>query len=285
MHKRTTSFASVGMAISIWSSNAHEIVTNNVSQANQHTNLIHRLEEVVVTATRSEERVLNLPYTAERIPGAALRREQMAASLPEALTETPGIVVQQTAHGQGSPFLRGFTGFRTVALVDGIRLNNSTFRDGPNQYWSTIDALAVDRLEVVKGPGSVMYGSDAVGGTVNALMRAPRYGFDQNIRWSGATYYRFGSAERAHLGRGEFGAAEREQWGFTLGFSTKTFGDVQGGEDVGRQAHTGYDQWDTDAKMEYFLSPSTKLTVAYQRTEQDDVERTHRTIYGLTWEG
>ena len=97
-----------------------------------------------------------------------LRREQMAASVPEALSETPGVLVQQTAHGQGSPYLRGFTGFRTVALVDGIRLNNSTFRDGPNQYWSTIDALAITRLEVVKGPASVMYGSDAVGGTVNA---------------------------------------------------------------------------------------------------------------------
>lgn len=260
-------------------------VDNAAASGGPPTNNVHRLEEVIVTATRSEERVLNLPYAAERIPGAALRREQMAATLPEALAETPGVLVQQTAHGQGSPFLRGFTGFRTVALVDGIRLNNSTFRDGPNQYWSTVDALAVERLEVVKGPASVMYGSDAIGGAVNALMRGPRYGFDESVLWSGATYYRFGSAERAHLGRGEFGAAERDHWGFALGFSAKTFGDVQGGEAVGRQAHTGYDQWDADAKAEYFFSSSTKLTLAYQRTEQDDVERTHRTIYGLTWEG
>ena len=273
------------LALSILPGHAQETPTNTVAEASAPTNGVQRLDEVIVTATRHEEKVLDLPYATERVPGAVLRREQMAASVPEARSETPGVLVQQTAHGQGSPYLRGFTGFRTVALVEGIRLNNSTFRDGPNQYWSTIDALAITRLEVVKGPASVMYGSDAVGGTVNALMRGPRYGFGEGTLWSGATYYRFGSAERAHLGRGEFGAAERERWGFTLGFSGKTYGDVQGDDDVGRQPYTGYDQWDADAKVDYFLAPRTKLTLAYQRTEQDDVKRTHRTIYGLTWEG
>lgn len=48
-----------------------------------------------------------------------------------------------------------------------MRLNNSVFRDGPNQYWTTVDPLGLERAEVVKGPVSVLYGSDAVGGTVN----------------------------------------------------------------------------------------------------------------------
>ena len=65
------------------------------------------IDDVSVTATRQEQRVLDLPFTAERVPGATLRREQMTASVPEALAETPGVVVQQTA--------RGYTGFRTVA--------------------------------------------------------------------------------------------------------------------------------------------------------------------------
>lgn len=237
------------------------------------------------TPTRGPKRAIEVPFATERVSGARLKNEQMAATLPEALLETPGAMVQQTSHGQGSPFLRGFTGFRTVMLVDGIRLNNSTFRDGPNQYWSTIDALAVERLEVVKGPGSVLYGSDAIGGTVNALMRSPHYGPGEAVDWSGAAYYRFSSAERAHAGRGELGGAQAEKWGFNFGFSAKTFGDVQGGDEVGRQPHTGYDQWDTDWKFDYFLAPRTKLTFAYQRTEQDDVERTHRTIYGIAWRG
>jgi hemoglobin/transferrin/lactoferrin receptor protein len=257
----------------------------NPPEEGASTNSVPRLEEVIVTATRHEQRQLDLPFATQRIPGAFLRREQMVASVPEALRGSPGVLVQQTARGQGSPYLRGFTGFRTVALVDGIRLNNSTFRDGPNQYWSTIDALAVDRLEVVKGPGSVMYGSDAVGGAINALMRAPRYSLGEGVHWGGAAYYRFGSAERAHLGRGEFTGAEQERWGFTLGLSAKAFGDVQGGEEVGRQPQTGFNQWDTDVKLEYLFGPRTKLTLAYQCTEQDDVKRTHRTIHGLTWKG
>ena len=249
------------------------------------TNVVSKLGDVVVTATRREQSQMDLPYSTQPLTASQLRRESMASSVPEAMIQVPGVMVQQTARGQGSPYLRGFTGFRTLALVDGIRLNNSTFRDGPNQYWSTIDALAIDRLEVIKGPGSVMYGSDSIGGTVNALMRAPTYHSIPGAQWGGATYYRFGSAERAQLARGEVSGSEWDRWGFNLGFSGKSFGDVQGGDEVGRQLHTGYDQWDADAKAQYFFSPNTKLTLAYQRTEQDDVQRTHRTIHGLTWKG
>jgi hemoglobin/transferrin/lactoferrin receptor protein len=78
-------------------------------------------------------------------------------------------MLQKTSYGQGSPFLRGFTGFRTLLMVDGVRLNNAVFREGPNQYWNTVDPWSVDRYEVVLGPASVLYGSDAVGGAVNAL--------------------------------------------------------------------------------------------------------------------
>jgi hemoglobin/transferrin/lactoferrin receptor protein len=246
---------------------------------------VEQLADVIVTATRQESPRMDVPYSAERIPGSVLRREQMAASLPEALLRTPGVLVQQTSRGQGSPYVRGFTGFRNVALVDGIRLNNSTFRDGPNQYWSTVDALTMDALEVVKGPASVLYGSDAVGGAVNALMHAPQRPIGPGLDWSGSALYRFSSAERANVGRIEAEVAEAERWGMAVGFGRRVFDDLEGGDDVGRQLYTGYGQWDVDAKFEYLLRPETVVTFAYQRTEQDDVKRTHRTIYGLRWEG
>jgi hemoglobin/transferrin/lactoferrin receptor protein len=126
---------------------------------------------MIVTATRVEEDPFSLPYSVSVVTAQDLERK-MPRTTPEALRELPSIMLQKTSHGQGSPYLRGFTGYRTLMLVDGIRLNNSTFRDGPNQYWGTIDAQSLDHLEVVRGPSSVMYGSDAIGGTVNAISKS-----------------------------------------------------------------------------------------------------------------
>lgn len=80
-----------------------------------------------------------------------------------------GVFVQKTTHGAGSPFVRGLTGNQTLLLIDDIRLNNSTFRYGPNQYLNTIDAFTLGRAEVLLGSGSVQYGSDALGARFNFL--------------------------------------------------------------------------------------------------------------------
>ena len=85
--------------------------------------------------------------------------------VPQLLKEEPGVLVQQTTAAQGSPFLRGLTGQQVVQLVDGVRLNTSVLRSGPSQYLGWIDSAFVDRLEVVRGPASVQYGSDALGGS------------------------------------------------------------------------------------------------------------------------
>ena len=130
------------------------------------------LPEVVVTAMRTETALADVPYMGY-VVGSAAQQETAPRTTPDALAGLPSVMVQKTSYGQGSPYLRGFTGFRTLMLVDGIRLNNSVFRDGPNQYWNTVDPWAVDRYEVVMGPASVLYGSDAVGGAVNAIGTAP----------------------------------------------------------------------------------------------------------------
>src|SRR5688500_1690591 len=131
------------------------------------------LEETIVTATRIERTVFDVPYTAHVIGREDFIERRNVRTFPDALREIPGVMVQRTAYGQASPFIRGFTGFRTLALIDGIRLNNATFREGPNQYWGSIDQYTIDRIDVVKGPSSVLYGSDAIGGTVNAITRKP----------------------------------------------------------------------------------------------------------------
>ncbi|MEC8952246.1 MAG: TonB-dependent receptor, partial [Acidobacteriota bacterium] len=92
--------------------------------------------------------------------------------LPQVLREEAGVLVQQTTTAQGSPFIRGFSAQRIVYLLDGVRFNTSTFRTGATQYLGWINPTLVERLEVVRGPSSVQYGSDSIGGTINVLSMA-----------------------------------------------------------------------------------------------------------------
>ena len=126
---------------------------------------------VTVAATCYGTAPFDMPFATSVLSAASLDTRQ-PRTLPIALEEQPGLMVQKTSSAQGAPYIRGFTGFRTLLLIDGIRLNNSVFREGPNQYWGTVDPLSLARLELVKGPASVLYGSDAVGGTVRPVYEA-----------------------------------------------------------------------------------------------------------------
>lgn len=241
------------------------------------------LEDVIVTATRTE-RDFSLPSTVHSLSSEELQNEKMVRTVPEALKEIPGIMVQRTSHGQGSPFIRGFTGFRTLFLIDGIRLNNSTFREGPNQYWSTVDPLTIERLEVVKGPSSVLYGSDAVGGTVNAITRGP-YGSAEPFAWKPRVYYRYAEAEDSHTIRSEISGGLGEGLPFLGGISYRDFGDIRGGHDMGLQPNTGYSELNGDFKLKWALGSHKSLTVAHQQVHQEDVPRTHKTVFAKSFRG
>ncbi len=243
----------------------------------------NRPGEIVVTATRLATDPLTTPYTVHGLDGMELQALRAARTTPDALQGVPSAMIQRTSHGQGSPFLRGFTGFRTLMLIDGIRLNNSVFRDGPNQYWNTVDPLSLRGMEVVMGPSSVLYGSDAIGGTVNALpIQPPPAGGPD---WTGRAYYRYASAEDSHTGRLQVGGRADERTGFVVGLTLRNYGDLEGGRDVGEQLHTGYDEWDADALVTRRIGDRGLLTVGHQTVRQNDAWRTHRTTYGIDWEG
>ena len=241
-----------------------------------------------MTATRRAADPFDVPYSTEMITAAVLRQRAYRTT-PQALRDVPGIMVQETAHGHGSPYIRGFTSFRTLFLIDGVRLNNSAFRPGPNQYWNTIDPYSLDRLEVVKGPGSVLYGSDAIGGTVHAISKAPYVFGDARFAFGGSSYLRYATAENAIHGRGElsfgYASADGSRTGFLIGGSAKAFGDLEGGHGVGTQPETGYDETALDLKVVHWFDQDTRLVLLHQNLGQDDVPRTHRTIHGIGWRG
>ncbi len=243
---------------------------------------------VLVTATRSEQDPHLAPYSAEIVDATQLR-QRAYRTMPQALRDVPGVMVQETAPGQGSPFLRGFTGYNTLLLIDGVRLNNSTFRSGPNQYWNTVDPLSLERIEVVLGPASALYGSDAVGGTVQAFTKSPyRYG-DRGWARGGAVYTRYASAENSIMGRGELGVGrtwdDGTRTGFLLGGDAKAFGDVHGGGDIGTQTDTGYEETAFDLKVEHRFGEHERLVFLHQQLDQNDVPRTHSTTAAVSFRG
>jgi hemoglobin/transferrin/lactoferrin receptor protein len=238
------------------------------------------LRTVVVTATRSPAVAFDTPYSAEAISGKQLARRAYR-TLPQALRNVPGVMVQETAPGQGSPYIRGFTGYRTLFLIDGIRLNNSTWRAGPNQYTATVDTFSLARIEIVKGPSSVLFGSDAIGGTVNSITIGP---YDLESGVGGRAYYRGATAENSHIGRGEVSMGLKGTTGAILGLTGKHFGDLIAGDNT-RQTNTGYDELDGDFKAEHLLDEHTRLVLGFQHVDQDDVPRTHKTIFAVPFEG
>ncbi|MEM1416226.1 MAG: TonB-dependent receptor [Myxococcota bacterium] len=130
--------------------------------------------------------------------------ERQPRSTPDALGWEPGVAVQQTAHGQASPYVRGLTGQQVVHVFDGVRLNHAIFRQGPNQYFFTVDRLTVAQLEVQRGSASVRWGSDALGGAILATPIRPLLDPEnEGLTARPRAFLRYGSADDDVGGRAE----------------------------------------------------------------------------------
>jgi len=244
------------------------------------------LIEIVVTATRREAEEFDVPRHVSVVT-LDKAREKGAMTVPDALREEPGVHVQKTCQGGGSPFIRGMTGQQILILLDGMRFNNSGVRYGPNQYLNTIDPNTVGRIEIVHGPGSVLYGSDALGGTVNVITdkhgdfgEAPEPGVDVRL------FEQYSSANRGTNTRVDLvGGAGHTN--YSLGLGTKHFGDLRAGRgdgpvdavDVdGLQPHTGYDEYSISSTLRHVLAANQELRAAYLFTRQVDVPRSDKLI-------
>jgi hemoglobin/transferrin/lactoferrin receptor protein len=210
-------------------------------------------------------------------------QERESRTLPEAMKEMPNVSVQKTSHGHGSPFIRGFTGFRNVMLIDDIRLNASFFREGPNQYWNTVDAYLIDQMEIIRGPASVLYGSDAMGGAVNVFTKR-RESFESGFHMQGHSIARVASAEQSVVGRHEI-EGNQDRFGWFVGVTGRNYGEIIAGEHVGTQHETDYAEWSGDAKFSLLPATEHRFDLAVQTARQFDVPRTHATIFREHWQG
>jgi outer membrane cobalamin receptor len=226
----------------------------------------------VVSANRYESLELNTPEAIRSLGSESIQGFQMR-SAPEALSLTPGVFVQKTNHGGGSPFLRGVTGNQTLLLIDGIRLSNATMRYGPNQYLNTIDVFSLDKFEALRGSGSVQYGSDAIGGTVQAFSHALDTSWQQT--WGGTLLTRLATRGMEKSVHGRVNHSQKHV-AFTAGITARDFGDLVGGDTTGTQAPSGYRELDFDVKAKFVLSAKSDLTMVYQNVHQNDVPVYHK---------
>ncbi len=179
------------------------------------------LSRITVTATPGHaEEVMVRP---EMILSGDRRAEPTAA---HTLETQPNIMLQQTGAGQVSPFLRGLTGYQVLNLVDGVRFNNSTFRSGPNQYLAYLEPSQASHVEAMLGPSGTQYGSDGLGGTIQVLTDAPRFG---PAAWHGdATLH----GQTADLSAGAAAAISHgtERVWFQLGAAARRHNNIRAGQ-------------------------------------------------------
>lgn len=222
--------------------------------------------------------------------------------LGNTLSGEPGILAQQSTAAQSSPFLRGLTGYQVLNLVDGIRFNNSTFRSGPNQYLAYIEASQVRQIEAVLGPATSIYGSDAMGGTLQVFTPSPRFAQGGSNEFHADFRAFTGSSNRSGGGQFKFIAGGAKA-SLLMGASTRRDNDIRAGNGTdsrhalrrffgfsddqirqvtgSRQPNTAFSQSSAQAKLALRPTLRDSFTAWYQFGEQTGVNSTKDLWGGL----
>ena len=229
-----------------------------------------KLGEVIFTASRHAETVFKsqMNVAIANYEKIAIRTSPNTA---DALREIPGVLVQKTTAGHGSPIIRGMIGKDVLLLYNGIRLNKPTFRFGANQYMNTINVESLDRIEVTKGPGSVMYGSDAIGGVVNMISETSQPG-ESGKSNDYSVSSRFGTADQSKIVNAAY-ASRVGGIAVAGGLGLKKIGNLKAGNEIGKQSPTGYDEWNANLKVAIPINLQTSLKFDLLTVQQHEVPR------------
>lgn len=187
------------------------------------------LSGVTVTANKFSESTLRLAQKVDVIDSVAINAS--TSNTTAGLIEQSGLAfVQRSQQGGGSPVLRGFEASRVLLVVDGVRMNNAIYRAGHLQNIITVDDDVLSRIEVLNGPSSTVYGSDALGGVIHMKTIDPQLNTDgrKDVFISGRIAARANTAaqERSISGRLNIGGSK---WAGLTSVSASDFGDLRSG--------------------------------------------------------
>lgn len=185
------------------------------------------LDEIIISASKFEQSKKDIPQkivnvNAQRI---AFSSPQTSADL---LESTGQVYIQKSQLGGGSPMIRGFSTNRLLITVDGVRMNNAIFRGGNLQNVISIDPFSIQNTEVILGAGSVIYGSDAIGGVMGFYTQKPKLSYTDSLVFNVNTAVRYASASDEKAGHIDFNFGLKK-WAFLTNVSFTSFSDLRMG--------------------------------------------------------
>ena len=183
-----------------------------------------RTDEIVISATKWKQKTSELASKVSVISSknAQLINPQTAADLLEVSGK---VFVQKSQQGGGSPMIRGFATNRLLYTIDGVRMNNAIFRAGNIQNVISLDPFAIEETEIIFGPGSVIYGSDAIGAVMSFKTLTPSFSLNNQRLITGNAFTRFSSANEEKTYHADINIGY-QKWAFVTSISHNNFGDL-----------------------------------------------------------
>ena len=195
----------------------------------------YNLTGVVLSVSRNSQDVKSISRKVSVIDASSLRLEAPKTTA-DLLYQAGGVHIQKTQAGGGSPVIRGFEANRVLLVIDGVRMNNAIYRSGHLQNSITVDQNSLERTEVIFGPSSVAYGSDALGGVIHFYTKTPRLNKDEFFDYKKSISYNLKDQSKVNNYSLELST---KNWASYTSYTKSDFGDVH----MGKVRNHGYNDW------------------------------------------
>jgi len=262
---------------------------------------IFPIQEVVVSANKWEQKPDEIPFKIIRIDNSTIKNTNSQTSA-DLLQSTNQVYIQKSQLGGGSPMIRGFSANRVLLVLDGVRLNNAIYRSGNLQNVINIDPNSLESMEVILGPGSTIYGSDAIGGVMDFHTLKPKFSSSITPLIIAKFKSRYSSVNHEILQHGNYNYG-KSKFSLAGSISYNNFSDLKMGshgpaeylrneyikqindQDViiknpkpQLQKQSGYDQLNVLQKIRLQLNPKLELNYNFQYSKTSDIPRYDRLI-------
>ncbi len=261
------------------------------------------LDEVVISASNFAEKKKNIAQKIDVVSAKTIAQTN-AQNTGDLLINTGKVFVQKSQQGGSSPVLRGFEASRVLLVIDGVRMNNAIYRSGHLQNVITSDQNSLSRVEIMYGPSSTIYGSDALGGIVHLITKAPVLSGEKKFLITGSAFTRYSSVNKEKTIHADVSLGGKK-FAWFQSYNYSDFGDMKMGSNylskypnfgrrstyVGKingvdtvlvnpddrvQKFSGYKQWDIIQKLLFKQNDRISHSLNFQLSNTTDVPRYDR---------